>query len=288
MSRPRLPPAPPILLVVTAIVSVQIGAAVARSTFDRAGPAAMVLLRLVFGSVALSVFGRARLAGRTRRELALVAAFAATFACMNLSFYSAIDRLPLGIAVTLEFVGPLAVAVAGSRRPLDLAWVVLAGAGVALLASGGAGHVRPLGVALALVAGGFWAVYILLSARVGRVYEGASGLALAMALAAVLVAPGGIAAGRSALYQPHVLAVGAAIGVLSSAVPWTLELEALRRMPTHVFGVLMSLEPALAALAGLALLGQHLRAAAVAAIVLVIVASAGASATSRGPAPHEP
>ncbi len=207
---------------------------------------------------------------------------------MNLSFYSAIDRLPLGIAVTLEFVGPLAVAVAGSRRPLDVAWVVLAGSGVALLAGGGAGHVRPLGVVLALVAGGFWAIYILLSARVGSAYPGASGLARAMALAALLVAPVGIASGRGALLEPRVLAIGAAIGVLSSAVPWTLELEALRRMPTHVFGVLMSLEPALAALAGLVLLGQHLRLAAVVAIVLVIVASAGASATSRGPAPHEP
>src|SRR6266516_1033663 len=197
-------------------------------------------------------------------------------------------RIPLEIAVTLEFVGPLLVAIIGSRRPLDLAWVGLAAAGIGLLAGGGAGALHPLGVVLALVAGGVWGLYILLSARTGRVYPGASGLALATTVAAVLVTPVGIATGGRGLLSVHVLALGAAVGVLSSAIPWSLELEALRRMPTHVFSVLMSLEPAVAALAGFGILDQRLRLQASIAIALVIIASSGASWAGRGPAPPEP
>jgi inner membrane transporter RhtA len=279
---------PPTMLVVAAIVSVQLGAAFARTLFDQAGPAGVVMLRLVFGGAALALLWRPRFGRRRRRDLFLVWAFGATLACMNLSFYGAIDRIPLGIAVTLEFVGPLGVAIIGSRRRLDLLWVGLAASGIALLATGGVGAVHPLGVVLALVAGGFWGLYIFLSARTGRVYPGASGLAPAMAVAAVLVAPIGIVTGGRGLLSVHVLALGAAIGVLSSAIPWSLELEALRRMPTQIFGVLMSLEPALAALAGFAILGQRLGLAQAIAIVLVIVASAGASRAGRGPAPPEP
>jgi inner membrane transporter RhtA len=278
---------PPAALVATAIISVQIGAATARTLFADAGPAGVVFLRLLFGATALALLGRPELRSRSRRELLLLAAFAATLASMNLSFYGAIDRIPLGIAVTLEFVGPLAVAIAGSRRLLDVVWVVAAGVGVVLLA-GGAGVVRPLGVGLALTAGGLWATYILLGARLGRVYPGASGLAGAMLLAACLVSPLGIVTAGHRLFSAHVIVLGAAIGVLSSAIPWSLELEALRRMPTQLFGVLMSLEPAAAAVAGFAVLGQHLRGVDVVAIALVIVASAGASWSSRAPAPHEP
>jgi EamA-like transporter family len=174
---------------------------------------------------------------------------------MNLAFYGAIERIPLGIAVTLEFVGPLAVAILGSRRLLDFVWFGLSAARIALLAGAGEGSIHLLGVSLALLAGGFWASYIVLGARVGRIYPGPSGLAVAMSLAALLVAPAGIASGGSELLSGRVLIIGAAIGVLSSAIPWSLEIEALRRLPTHTFGVLMSLEPALAALAGLAILG---------------------------------
>jgi inner membrane transporter RhtA len=280
--------APPIALVLAAIVSVQIGAAFASTLFSEAGPAGVVMLRLVFGGAALGLLWRPRIRRRSRRDLILIGAFGATLACMNLSFYGAIDRIPLGIAVTLEFVGPMLVAIIGSRRPLDLAWVGLAAAGIGLLAGGGAGALHPLGVVLALVAGGFWGLYILLSARTGRVYPGGSGLALATTVAAVLVTPVGIATGGRGLLSVHVLAVGAAVGVLSSAIPWSLELEALRRMPTHVFSVLMSLEPAVAALAGFGILDQRLRLQASIAIALVIIASSGASWAGRGPSPPEP
>jgi inner membrane transporter RhtA len=246
------------------------------------------MLRLVFGGAALGLLWRPRIRRRSRRDLILIGAFGATLACMNLSFYGAIDRIPLGIAVTLEFVGPMLVAIIGSRRRLDLAWVGLAVAGIGLLAGGGAGALHPLGVVLALVAGGFWGLYILLSARTGRVYPGGSGLALATTVAAVLVTPVGIATGGRGLLSVHVLAVGAAVGVLSSAIPWSLELEALRRMPTHVFSVLMSLEPAVAALAGFGILDQRLRLQASIAIALVIIASSGASWAGRGPSPPEP
>ncbi|HXY84163.1 MAG TPA: EamA family transporter [Gaiellaceae bacterium] len=269
----------------TAIVSAQVGAAVARTLFDRTGPSGIVMLRLVFGAVALGLFWRPTIRERPQRELALLGAFAATLAAMNLSFYGAIDRIPLGIAVTLEFVGPLTVAIVASRRRLDLVWVGLAAAGIVLLARGGSGAVHPLGVVLALVAGACWGLYIVLSARVGGVYPGVTGVAAATAGAAVLVAPIGIATAGRTLLSAHVLVIAAGVGVLSSAIPWSLELEALRRMPTQLFGVLMSLEPAVAALAGLVVLGQRLGVVSWIAIALVVLASSGASWAGRGPAP---
>jgi inner membrane transporter RhtA len=201
---------------------------------------------------------------------------------MNLSFYEALDRIPLGIAVTFEFVGPLSVAVGGSRRALDVLWVVLASAGILLLSDfGGLGGLDAAGVGLALLAGGFWAAYILLSARTGRVFPGGSGLALALVVSSALLVPVGIADGGDALLQPELLAIGAAVAMLSSAIPYSLELEALRRLPEAVFGVLMSLEPAMAALAGFVVLGQDLRARELVAILLVVAASAGAARGAR-------
>jgi inner membrane transporter RhtA len=205
---------------------------------------------------------------------------------MNLSFYAALDRIPLGITVTLEFTGPLAIAVAGSRRASDLVWVGLAAAGILLL-SPLRGSLDALGVALALIAGCFWAAYIVLAARVGRAFPGGHGLALAMAVATVLLVPIGLAGGGEALARPELLAIGLGVAVLSSAVPYSLELEALRRIRTETFGVLMSLEPAVAALVGLVALGQELSATEVVAIALVVAASAGALGTARAPAPVE-
>ena len=207
---------------------------------------------------------------------------------MNLAFYSALDRIPLGIAVTFEFVGPLGVAVFGSRRPLDLVWVVVAAAGILLLSDFGGADLDGVGVALALLAGGFWAAYILLSVRVGRAFPGGSGLALAMLVATVPLAPIGIAEGGADLLSPSVLAIGFAVGMMSSAIPYTLELEALRRMPAGVFGVLMSLEPALAATAGFIVLGEDLAAREVVAIALVVAASAGAAQRRQIAAPGTP
>jgi inner membrane transporter RhtA len=270
-----------IALVLGAASSVQAGASVAKSLFPSFGPPGVVWLRLVFGSIALWAIARPELRGRPQRELRLVAALGIVLVSMNVSFYESIDRLPLGIAVTVEFLGPLAVAIIGSRRPLDFAWVALAAGGVALLAEGGGKGVHPLGLFLAALAGLFWALYIFLSVPIGKAYPGASGLAPAMVLGALLITPWGIVSAGDHLRDPQLVGAAVGVGLLSSALPWSLELEALRRVPTHVFGVVLSLEPAVAALAGFAFLQEHLAARAWAAIGLVVVASAGAALEIR-------
>jgi inner membrane transporter RhtA len=276
-SKPSRGTAPAVALVVTAVTSLQLGAGFAATLFDDLGPAGTAFGRQALAAVVLVAIWRPRLAGRTRRELALVVAFGATLGGMNWMIYTAIDRIPLGVAVTLEFLGPLGVAVAGSRRPLDVVWVLLAAAGIAALAGGPGGGLNAGGVAAALAAAILWATYIHLSARTGRVFAGGSGLALAMPVAALLVAPAGIAQAGGALLHPELIASAAVVALASSVVPYSLELEALRRLPTRVFGVLMSLEPAVAALAGLIVLGQGLAAHEVAGIALVVAASAGAA-----------
>ena len=271
-------PAP--LLVLTAIASVQIGSALAARLFDRAGPAGVVLLRLGFAALVLLAVSRPAVRGRSRRALGLAAAFGVALAGMNWSFYEALSRIPLGPAVTVEFVGPLAVAVAGSRRALDLVWVLLAGAGVVLLTSGGISGVTAAGVGLAALAGSLWAAYILLSQRIGQAFPGVSGLALALVVGALLMLPAGTALAGGRLLSAPVLAGGAAVALLSSVVPYSLELTALRRLPSRVFGVLMSLEPAMAAAAGAVVLGQHLVARELVAMGCVVAASAGATLTA--------
>ena len=270
----RLVPAP--VLVLGAGASVQSGAAIAARLFPRAGPGGTVLLRLGISALLLLAVSRPRLRGRTAADVAMAVAFGCVLAAMNFSFYESLSRIHLGVAVTVEFVGPLAVAVVGSRRRLDGVWIVLAAAGVVLLSSGG-GHVDRLGILLALTAGAFWAAYILLAQRVGAVFPGASGLAIALTVGTVGLAPFGIWSAGGALLDPSVLGRGAAVALLSSAVPYSLELVALRRLRASVFGVLMSLEPALAALSGLAFLGQHLRLREWAAVGFVMVACVGAT-----------
>lgn len=283
MSRDRDPlaRAPSGALVIGAIASVQIGSAIATKLFGQVGPSGAVLLRLLFASIVLFGVWRPRLHGRTRRELSLAAVFGVVLALMNLSFYAAIDRIPLGIAVTIEFVGPLGVAVAGSRRPIDGLWVVLAAAGIVALTQGDAHGLNGLGVAFAVFAGGCWAAYILLNARVGRAFERGTGLTVAMCIAALVALPFGVADGGGHLIELRSLTLGAAVGMLSSAIPYSFEQEALRRIAPSVFGVLMSLEPAVAAVVGLIILGQSLGARAVAGIALVMIASAGASRRTR-------
>lgn len=270
-----------VLLVLGAATSVQAGASVAKSLFPELGPPGVVFLRLLFGSIALWAIARPELRGRPRRELRLVAALGVVLVSMNVSFYESIDRLPLGIAVTVEFLGPLAVAVLGSRRRVDFVWIALAGLGVALLANGGGRSVHATGLLLAALAGLFWALYIFLSVPIGKAYPGASGLAPAMVLGAVLIAPWGIISAGHHLRDPQLVGAAVGVGLLSSALPWSLELEALRRLPTHVFGVVLSLEPAVAALAGFVLLHEHLRLRAWLAIALVVLASAGAALEVR-------
>jgi inner membrane transporter RhtA len=265
--------------VLGAIASVQFGSALAATLFRQLGPGDTVFLRLTSAAVILMLIRRPGLRGRTRQELLLAGAFGVVLAAMNLSFYEALDRIPLGIAVTIEFVGPLTVAVVGSRRRTDRLWVVLAIAGILALTRGAVGGLNGLGVALALLAGGLWGTYILLNARLGRAFEGSSGLTVAMCVAAFAALPVGIAGGGR-LLDPASLALGSAVGVLSSVIPYSFELEALRRISAPTFGVLMSLEPAIAALAGYLVLGQNLGARALLGIALVVVASVGASSSS--------
>ncbi len=274
---------PPTLLVLGGVASVQFGAAFAKTLFDEVGPGGTVFLRVLFAAAVLAVLFRPALAGHSRADWRLVVSFGFALVAMNLSFYEALERIPLGVAVTIEFVGPLGVAVAGSRRALDLVWVVLAAAGILLLSDFGTADLDTLGVALALLAGCFWAAYILLAVRVGRAYEGGQGLALAMGAGALMLAPVGVADGGADLLAPAVLAIGFAVAILSSAIPYGLEMEALRRMPAGVFGVLMSLEPAMAALAGFIVLDEGLAARELVAIVLVVAASAGAATGTKVP-----
>jgi inner membrane transporter RhtA len=278
-----LAPAPSPVLVVGAITSVQFGSAIAATLFARIGPGGAVWLRLLFGTLILVPLWRPRWRGHTRRELLLACLFGLVLGVMNFTFYSAIHRIPLGIAVTFEFVGPLAVALVGSRRPLDLAWVALAAAGILALTRGGLHHLDGLGVALALLAGCFWAAYILVNAGVGRAFEGGTGLSLAMCVASVVMIPLGIAQGGSRLLEPRSLLLGASVGLLSSAIPYSFENEALRRIDPAVFGVLMSLEPAVAALAGFIVLGQGLPTRTLLGIALVVLASVGAARRTREP-----
>ena len=276
----------PVLLVLGGIVSVQFGAALAKGLFGALGPAGTVLVRVATAAVVLVAAARHPLRHVPARSRGLVAAFGLVLAAMNLAFYLSLERIPLGVAVTIEFVGPLAVAVAGSRRPRDLLWAVLAAAGVLLLTGGGrallSGQLDPRGVLFAALAGTCWAGYILLNQRVGAAVPGVHGLAVAMVVGAVALLPLGVASAGTQLLDPSLLAAGAAVGLLSSAVPYTLELAALRRLATSTFGVLMSLEPAVAALAGLVLLGEHLTPAQAVAVLLVCVASAGATWTAAG------
>jgi inner membrane transporter RhtA len=273
-----------VALVLAAGISVQFGAAFAVSLFDRLGPSGTVFLRLGFAAVVLLVLWRPRVRGRSRRDLALAGAFGLTLGLMNWSFYEALDRIPLGPTVTIEFVGPMAVALWGSRRPLDLLWVALAAGGVVLLTDPfGSSGLELTGVLLALAAGACWAVYILLSARTGRVWPGASGLAVAMVVGAFVAMPAGVAQGGSELLSPVLLGSALVVALASSVIPYTFEMEALRTLPEHVFGVMMSLEPAIAAMAGLVVLGQGLSGLHAVAIGFVVVASAGATARARIP-----
>jgi inner membrane transporter RhtA len=269
-------------LVVGAACSVQIGAAVAKSLFDSLGPPGVVFLRLLFGSIALWAIARPTLRGRPTRDYRLLVALGVILVSMNLLFYESLDRLPLGIAVTVEFLGPLGLAVITSHRRLDLIWVAFAGLGVALLAEGGGEEVHALGVVLALAAGVCWALFIIVGTKIGRSFEGPTALAPAMLLGAALCAPWGIASARGHLREATLLGAGVGVALLSSALPWSLELEAMRRLPPSALGVVVSLEPAVAALAGFFFLHEHLDARAWFAIGLVIVASAG-GALRRAP-----
>jgi inner membrane transporter RhtA len=260
-------------LVVVAITSLQFGAALAGTIFDEIGPAGTALLRSLFAAAVLMVVWRPSLRGHEPRDVRLLALFGLVLGAMNLCIYESFSRIPLGIAVTIEFAGPLAVAAALSRRRLDLAAVAGAAGGMVVVGDPRGGAVDALGVVLALVAAACWAAYILIAQAAARVFTGGRGLAIAMAFAVLVPLGPGLAGAGTDLLAPQWLAIGCAVALMSSVLPYSLETEALRRLPAHVFGVLMSLEPAVAAIAGWVVLGQGLRARDVAAIGLVTTAS---------------
>ncbi|MFJ6052442.1 EamA family transporter [Streptomyces sp. NPDC092307] len=271
----------PVALVISAGISVQFGAALAVMIMPRAGAAGVVTLRLAAAAIVLLLLCRPKVRGHSRSDWGTVLAFGVAMAGMNGLFYQSIDRIPLGPAVTLEVLGPLALSVIVSRRLVNVLWAGLALGGVVLLSGHGGGglgfgSLDPLGAAFALGAGAMWAAYIVFSARTGRRFPQADGLALAMAVAAVISLPLGVAEAGSDLLVPSTLALGLGVAVLSSVLPYTLELLALRRMPAPTFAILMSLEPAIAATAGFLVLNQAMSAVDALAIALVIAASMGA------------
>ncbi|WP_197363394.1 EamA family transporter, partial [Streptomyces clavuligerus] len=269
----------PVGLVFAGALSVQFGAAVAVLLMPRAGAFGVVTLRLVLAAVVLLAVCRPKLRGYARADWVTVVAFGLSMATMNILFYQAADRIPLGAAVTLEVLGPLALSVFVSRRLINLVWAGLALAGVVLLSGGGFDRLDPVGAGCALGAGAMWAAYIVFSARTGRRFPQADGLALAMAVGAVLSLPLGLTESGTTLLDPELLLLGLGVALLSSVLPYTLELLALRRLPASTFAILMSLEPAVAAAAGFLVLSQALSATDALAIVLVIAASLGAVRT---------
>ncbi|POX46218.1 EamA family transporter [Streptomyces sp. Ru71] len=272
----------PVGLVLAGGISVQFGGALAVTLMPRAGALGVVSLRLLVAALVLLLVCRPRLRGHSRADWGTVVAFGVAMAGMNGLFYEAVARIPLGPAVTLEVLGPLALSVITSRRALNLVWAGLALAGVFLLSGGGFGDLDPAGVAFALGAGAMWATYIVFSARTGRRFPQADGLALAMAVGAVLFLPLGMAEAGARLADPVTFGLGAAVALLSSVLPYTLELLALRRLPAPTFAIMMSLEPAIAATAGFLVLGQALSPVEAVAIALVIAASMGAVRTQVG------
>jgi inner membrane transporter RhtA len=272
-SRPRLSP---VVLVLIGILSVQFGAGISKGQFGAIPPVGMVFLRLATSSAILLALARPRLRGRSVADWRPVLALGAVLGAMNWAFYESFARIPLGAAVTIEFVGPLSVAAFGSRRPRDLLWVGLAAAGITLF---GAGPMRidASGFALALFAGVCWALYIHATAATGRRWAGVEGLAVASTIATLAIAPFAVATAGARLIEPRLLMFGALVGLLSSVVPYSLEMVALRTLSPRVFGILMSLEPAVAALVAAALLREWLTPLQLLAMACVIVASVGAA-----------
>ncbi|HOA03263.1 MAG: EamA family transporter [Actinomycetales bacterium] len=263
-----------LLLVMAAVVSVQFGGAVAATLVPVIGAAGSVVLRLGIGAVVLLAVARPTLRGHSASAWRTVVLFGLVLGAMNWSFYASLDRLHIGVAVTIEFIGPLTLAAVQSRRVRDLLAVAAAAAGILLISQALTvpwGDLDLIGIGLALLAGTFWAGYIVLSQRTGAAFPGLNGLALAMIVALALVLPFGI--WSVPLWTGDVLVKGAAVAILSSVLPYSLELLALRQLSQRVFGILLSLEPAVAALAGLIVLGQRLTPTQLVGMALVVVAS---------------
>lgn len=273
----------PILLIVAAMASIQTGAAIAKlALFPHAGAMGTTALRVSLAALILLVVWRPWRRWPRARDLGWIAIYGAALGVMNLLFYLALRTIPLGVAVALEFTGPLAVAILGSHRPLDFAWAALAAAGVILLLplTGFTQALDPLGIAFALGAGACWAAYIVFGKRAGQGHAGTA-TAIGMVVAALIAAPVGYVAVGAGLFDPRLLPAALAVAVMSSALPYSLEMVALKRLPQRTFGILMSLEPAIGALSGLVLLHEQLSAIQLLAVAAIIAASVGAAATAR-------
>jgi len=279
--RARTGQTPAILLVVAGLACQEVGASLAVLLFPQVGALGMVMLRLVFSAIVLLLIARPRLRGHSRDGWLAVVGFGLVLAVMNGLFYLALERLPLGVTVTIEVLGPLTLSIVAARRASAWVWAAVAFAGVLALGGGGWERLDPIGVLCALGAAASWAFYILASARVGREFPKLDGLALAMTLGALVALPFGIVSAGEALLRPGIVAVGAAVAILSSTIPYAFELIALRRLAASAFAILMSLAPATAALAGWLLLGQRLSLLEILGIALVIVASVGAVRSSQ-------
>jgi inner membrane transporter RhtA len=275
----------PLGSILGAIVSVQAGAALAKGLFPALGPIGTVGLRVVLSAIMLMAAFRPRLRALSLAQWRAVIPYGLILGTMNIVFYLSLSRIPLGLAVTVEFIGPLAVAVFGSRRAVDIAWVVLAAAGIALIMPWSGGGADALGVLLALAAGGCWAAYILLGGRVSRIMPGGASVAMGMVIASFVALPAAVATGGFARLTLPLFVAGIGVALLSSAIPYTLEMIALKRLPARTFGILMSLEPAVAALLGVVVLHELLSFRQWLAVALIIAASTGSTLTSRRPAP---
>ncbi|WP_245822778.1 EamA family transporter [Brachybacterium avium] len=287
----RAVPMTPVLFILGSCFSLQFGAALATQLFPAIGSWGTTALRLGIAAIVLLVIVRPKVHRFTRQQWIAVIVFGVVIGSMNGAFYASIERIPLGTAVAIEFLGPLTVAAVLSTRRSDLLWVLLALSGVGLFgveSFTGAASLDLLGVLFALVAAVFWGLYVLSSARVGQLVAGQDGLAVAMAVGALTVLPLGAQGAAAGIMDLRLLGLAAGTALLASVLPYTLELAALRQLPRHVFGIMLSLEPVVALLAGVLLIGQGATPLRITAAVLVVVASAGVTLTARRSRPEEP
>ncbi|RZJ68848.1 MAG: DMT family transporter [Flavobacterium sp.] len=274
----NLPPVPAVLL---SIISVQCGAAIAKGLFPEIGAAATASLRIGLSAIILLVAFRPNLTKLNAKQWKYVILYGLSLGAMNMVFYMAIERIPIGLGVTLEFVGPLLLAIFSSKKAIDFIWIVLAAIGIALIAPWTSNGLNLIGVLLALLAGGFWAAYIILGGRISKIMKGGEAVAVGMLFATLLILPFGIFSGGLNQLSPKLLGLGASLALLSSAIPFTLEINALKQLPARTFSILMSLEPAMAALAAFVFLQEYLSLTECIAVACVVIASAGSAITAK-------
>ena len=277
---------PPIPAVIFAIISVQTGAAIAKTLFPVLGATATASLRIGLSAIILWAVYRPNLFKITRNQWRIVIPYGVSLGTMNLIFYLALERIPIGLAVTLEFIGPLVVAVLGSKRLLDYLWVLLAAAGILLIAPWSNDKIDLIGVVFALLAGALWATYIILGGKISKIMKSGEAVATGMLFGTLVILPFGIIGNGFQSLTPTFFSLGLALALLSSAIPFTLEMKALGQLPARTFSILMSLEPAVASICGLLFLHEYLAFNEVLAVLFVIIASVGSTITSRKVTPR--